>query len=157
MPWTTLPRDKGGRPPEHRAAAGFEVPEDDALSQGWTQPGIETPGPLAGAVEVKGRKVLNRLDEPLGEVQDLLVDVQSGRIAYALMAAGGVLGIGERHFPLPWTALTLDRERRCFVLDASRWAFDSAPMLPKDRGSAGIAIDWHENVHRFYGARPYWD
>lgn len=157
MPWTTLPRDEGGRPPEHRGAPFDVAPEDDGFGEAWTQPGIETPGPLAGALEAKGRKVLNRLDEPLGEVQDLLVDVQSGRIAYALMAAGGVLGIGERHFPLPWTALTPDRERRCFVLDASRWAFDSAPTLPKDRGSTGLGLDWHENVHRFYGARPYWD
>ncbi len=156
MPWTPLPRNAVARAPGRRAA-GFEVPTDDDFGEGWTQPGIEAPGPLVGAGEFKGRKVVNRLDEPLGEIQDLLIDVQGGRIAYALMAAGGVLGIGERHFPLPWTALTPDGERRCFVLDASRSAFDSAPMLPKDRAGAGLAIDWHENVHRFYGARPYWD
>jgi hypothetical protein len=154
----SLPQSPQGGQRHDFGGIDMLAPALDATDAAWAR-SEETLGPLTMAQALRGYKVLNRADENLGEVVELLLDVPRGRIAYALMSCGGVLGShhGERMFPLPWTALTLDKHRNCLVMDASKRAFDSAPALAKDRWSEAAPIDWHENVHRFYGARPYWD
>lgn len=49
--------------------------------------------------------VLGGDGEPLGKVADVIIDVASGAIAYVVVAVGGVLGVGERLFALPWRCL----------------------------------------------------
>src|SRR5687767_3366358 len=69
------------------------------------------PGPeVMAARTLKGDKVVNMRGEDLGEIEDIMLDVQSGRIAYAVMSFGGVMGIGEKLFAIPWSALVLDAD-----------------------------------------------
>jgi len=68
-----------------------------------------------------GNAVVNRDDEELGTLAHIMLDVPGGRIAYAVLGCGGVFGIGERLHAVPWSALELDPERQCFVLDAGPW------------------------------------
>jgi hypothetical protein len=37
-----------------------------------------------------------------------MLDVNNGKIAYAVLSCGGVAGIGEKLFAIPWKALKLD-------------------------------------------------
>jgi sporulation protein YlmC with PRC-barrel domain len=104
-----------------------------------------------------GNKVVNRKEETLGSISEILLDVSCGRIAYVLLASGGFMGVGERLFAIPWNALTLDMNRKCFVLDAERSDFENAPSFDKDHWPTVPDTQWHEEVHRYYGARPYWD
>src|SRR5262245_21126308 len=76
------------------------------------------PGPrLMSASTLEGDKVINRQGEDLGEIDEIMIDVPRGRVAYAVMSAGGFLGVGSRLFAVPWSALTLDTDNKCFVLD----------------------------------------
>lgn len=111
---------------------------------------------LTSASALSGHKVLNRNGETLGEIEQVMLDVPQGRIAYAVMGVGGFLGVGQRRVALPWTALTLDRDRHSFLVDATPAAFANAPGFDNSQGSAEQALGWHEEVHRYYGARPYW-
>ena len=112
---------------------------------------------LVTASTLTGHKVFNRNGETLGEIDDIVLDVPRRCIAYAVMGVGGFLGVGERKVALPFTALTLDAERRCFLLYSS--------LAPRDLPHARHAfqtrrasdLGWHEEVHRYYGARPYWN
>lgn len=79
-----------------------------------------------------GTRVLNRQDETLGIISDIVLNVEEGGIAYAVMASGGFMGIGERLFALPWYALALDMERQCCVLNAEQSEFDETRGFDKD-------------------------
>lgn len=103
-----------------------------------------------------GNKVVNRDEEMLGSINDILLDVECGRIAYVLLASGGFMGIGERLFAIPWNALTLDMDRERFVLDAERSDFANAPSFDKEHWPNVLDAQWHEELHRYYRARPYW-
>lgn len=116
------------------------------------------PGPrLMTASTLTGDKVVNRNDETLGTIDEIMLDVIRGRIAYAVMASGGFMGIAEKLFAIPWSALTLDTERKCFILDASKETFENAPGFDKDHWPDAPDMQWHSQVHQHYSTRPYWE
>jgi sporulation protein YlmC with PRC-barrel domain len=67
-----------------------------------------TSGRLIGADQVQGTYIYNPAGDSLGSVEDVMIDKVSGRIAYAVVGFGGFLGIGDRHYPLPWEKLKYD-------------------------------------------------
>jgi sporulation protein YlmC with PRC-barrel domain len=120
-------------------------------------PNPSGPGPEVMAADtLEGDKVVNAKDEDLGSIEDIMIDVQRGRVAYAVMSCGGFLGVGDRLFAIPWNALTLDANRHCFVLDADRSRFEKAPGFDKDHWPSMADNSWATQVHDFYGVRPYW-
>jgi sporulation protein YlmC with PRC-barrel domain len=119
---------------------------------------LSGPGPQVMAADtLQGDKVVNRLGEQLGEIQDIMLDVPSGRIAYAVLSFGGVLGIGDKLFAIPWSALTLDADRECFVLDIDKEQLKNAPGFDKDHWPSMADPAWGSGVHSFYRRRPYWE
>ena len=120
-----------------------------------TSPG---PGPeLMAADTLEGNRVVNLTGEDLGKITDVMLDVQRGRIAYAVMSVGGFLGIGDKLFAVPWSAMSLDVERKCFVLDANKERLDTAPSFYKDHQPTMADPTWTESIHEYYGSRPYWE
>jgi len=136
-----------------------DLPLDDAAPGRLRRvPTADGPGPrLMSASTLEGNDVMNHQGETLGEIEEIMLDVPRGRIAYAVMSAGGFLGLGERLFAIPWTALTLDTDRKCFVMNARKERFDDAPGFDKDHWPSEPQREWHDEVHRHYGATPYWD
>ena len=64
------------------------------------------PGPQVMAADtLTGDDVRNGADEKLGEITDIMLDVPTGRVAYAVMSVGGVLGVGGKLFAVPWSAM----------------------------------------------------
>lgn len=117
------------------------------------------PGPrLMTASTLEGDKVVNRQDETLGTISEIMLDVPAGRIAYAVMSSGGFLGMGDKLFAIPWGALTLDADRKCFILDAAKSRFKDAPGFDKDHWPAEAdEVPWLTQVHEYFGTRPYWE
>jgi hypothetical protein len=54
-----------------------------------------------------GNHVHNLQDDHIGEIKEIMLDMRSGKIAYAVMSHGGVFSLGEKLFAVPWGALTL--------------------------------------------------
>ena len=76
------------------------------------------PGPrLMGADTLMGNDVYNRQDEDLGDIKEIMLDVAGGRISYAVLSYGGLLGMGEKLFAVPWAALTLAIPEAASALD----------------------------------------
>jgi len=120
----------------------------------WTGHG---PGPkVMSADTLQGDDVYNEADEKLGEITDIMIDMPTGKVAYAVMSVGGVLGIGDKLMAVPWSALRLDTEKECFRLDVSRERVENAPGFDKDHWPTMADQQWAENVHGYYKARPYW-
>ena len=116
------------------------------------------PGPEVMASDtLEGDRVVNHKGDDLGTIQDIMIDVQRGRVAYAVMSCGGVLGMGEKLFAIPWNALTLDADRKCFMLDADKERFEKAPGFDKDHWPSMADNEWANRMHDFYGVRPYWN
>src|SRR6185312_1620190 len=86
------------------------------------------PGPrLMGADTLLGNDVYNADEEDLGDIKEIMLDTASGKIAYAVLSFGGILGLGEKLFAVPWSALTLDTENKRFILNVSKERLENAP------------------------------
>lgn len=78
-----------------------------------------------------GNRVRNEAGEDLGKVEEIMLDVSGGRIAYAVLSFGGIVGIGDKLFAVPWSVLKLDTEKHEFIVDISRETLKSAPGFDK--------------------------
>ena len=116
------------------------------------------PGPEVMAADtLEGDKIVNRKGDELGSVQDIMIDVRHGSVAYVVMSCGGFLGLGDKLFAVPWSALSLDADRHCLILDADKERFEKAPGFDKDHWPSMADPTWASSVHAYYGVRPYWD
>jgi sporulation protein YlmC with PRC-barrel domain len=112
---------------------------------------------VVAADTLEGDRVVNRTGDELGTIEEIMIDVQRGAVAYAVMSCGGVPGLGDKLFAIPWHALALDAERHCFVLDADRGRLENAPGFDKDHWPSMADARWAAEVHDFYGVAPYWE
>ena len=80
-----------------------------------------------------------------------MIDMDSGKVAYAVLSYGGVLGMGDKLFAVPWPALTLDTANKRFTLNVQKNALKDAPGFNKDRWPAMSDRTWASGVHKFYG------
>ena len=114
------------------------------------------PGPeVMASSTLEGDEVMNTVGVSLGKIKEIMVDVPRGRVAYAVLASGGVLGIGEKLFAIPWGALVLDTGRKCFVLDVDAERLKAAPGFDKDNWPSMADPEWAREVHDYYGQRDY--
>ena len=110
------------------------------------------PGPrLMGADTLQGNDVYNTADEDLGDVKEIMLDMQSGKVAYAVLSFGGFLGMGTKLFAVPWQALKLDTANHRFTLDVSKEKLKDAPGFDEDRWPDMADAKWATGVHKFYG------
>jgi sporulation protein YlmC with PRC-barrel domain len=116
------------------------------------------PGPeVMDADTLIGDSVVNAAGEDLGDVKAIMLDVEDGRIAYAVLSFGGFLGMGNKLFAIPWSALTLDAGEKRFILDVAKDRLDNAPGFDKDHWPTMADADWATKLHEYYGVKPYWD
>ena len=116
------------------------------------------PGPqLMGADTLIGNDVCNQDDEDLGDIKEIMLDVSSGRVAYAVLSFGGFLGMGEKLFAVPWSALTLDTVNKRFVLAVAKDRLSQAPGFDKDNWPDMQDPTWSQEIHAYYGATPNMD
>ncbi len=113
------------------------------------------PGPsLMGANTLLGNDVYNKDGEDLGDIKEFMIDMASGKVAYAVLSYGGVLGLGDKLFAVPWPALKLDTVNKRFTLDVVKGILKDAPGFDKDKWPAMSDKTWAGGVHKFYGT-PY--
>ena len=110
------------------------------------------PGPaLMGADTLMGNDVYNKDGEDLGDIKEFMIEMSSGRIAYAVLSFGGLLGMGDKLFAVPWAALTLDTANKRFTLNAVKDSLKDAPGFDKDHWPMMADKGWATGVHNFYG------
>jgi hypothetical protein len=117
----------------------------------------EMPGRLVRATEAIGMDVRSSANENLGDIQDIVLDQQSGRVAYAVLSFGGFLGIGDKLFAVPWAALKETPKQDAFVLDVPKDRLEKAPGFDKDKWPNLNDRQWGSQIHTYYGVKPYWE
>ena len=110
------------------------------------------PGPeLMGAQTLIGDHVHNLLNEHLGEIKEIMLDMRTGKIAYVVMSSGGVLGIGQKLFAVPWDALVLDTANKRFTMDVEKALVENAPGFDTDHWPDMADKKWAQQIHGYYG------
>jgi sporulation protein YlmC with PRC-barrel domain len=87
---------------------------------------------VLGAGTLNGDRVRNKAGDDLGKIEEIMIDLESGRVAYAVLSFGGFLGIGDKLFMVPWGAMTVDQSAHEFVLDVSHKQLEKAPGFDKN-------------------------
>jgi len=113
------------------------------------------------ASKLIGADVENPRGDNLGDIKDIVLDPQTGRIVYAVLGFGGFLGMGEKYFAIPWAALTPKEKRPGevdkFMLNADQEKLKNAPGFDKNNWPNMADRSWGEQIHAYYGISPYWD
>jgi sporulation protein YlmC with PRC-barrel domain len=110
-----------------------------------------------GAQTLHGEDIYNTKDEDLGDLKEIMIDMRSGRIAYAVVSHGGLLGMGQKLFAIPWSALKLDTVKKRFTLDITKERMEAAPGFDKSAWSLMADETWATQIHSYYKAKPYWE
>jgi sporulation protein YlmC with PRC-barrel domain len=108
------------------------------------------------ASKVKGTDVYNSAGDKIGQVEDIVLDKQSNAILFAALGAGGVLGVGEKFYPIPWSMLSFDKDKGGYVVPLSTDQLKGAPTsrledLTRNDGEAGSLRD---KTFKYYNVKP---
>jgi sporulation protein YlmC with PRC-barrel domain len=103
-----------------------------------------------------GDKVKNSKKEDLGKIEDFMIDLTTGRIAYSVLSFGGFMGVGNKLFAVPWSATTIDTIDKCFILDVPKERLKDAPGFDKDNWPDLNDADYRGRVYAFYNVKPDW-
>ncbi len=127
---------------------------DQTINIGALTPAKPAPT-LVSASTLSNDDVYNRQGEKLGSIKDLMMDIQSGRVCYAVLSFGGFLSLGEKLFAVPWSALAVDTENQRLLLDTNEVRLKDAPGFDKDNWPNMADPFWEENIQSFYGTDVY--
>ena len=113
--------------------------------------------------EVIDKTVENTNGDNLGEIKDIVVDPSDGSIVYAVVEAGGFLGLGEKYFAIPWRAFQTipdkddkgDIDRLILNIDKDR--LTKAPGFDKKNWPNMADEQWGQTVHSYYNQQDYWE
>ena len=105
---------------------------------------------------LKGHDVVNPAKEGLGKIEDLMIDLENDRIAYAVLSFGGFLGMGNKWFAVPWRALELKLYENAMIitLNVDKEVLKKAEGFDKDK--LPLTNEELFKVYTHYGYEPYW-
>ncbi|WP_321477856.1 PRC-barrel domain-containing protein [uncultured Paludibaculum sp.] len=112
---------------------------------------------VLAASTLAGDKVRNTLGEDLGKIDEIMIDIPTGRVAYAVLSFGGILRMGNKLFAVPWSSLRVDEDEKCFILDVDTKMLETAPGFDKDNWPDMADAGWGAEIFSYYHAIPYWD
>jgi sporulation protein YlmC with PRC-barrel domain len=132
-------------------------PDTHILEELMTTPSGHTSAILAS--RVKGTAVYSDKGDKIGTVEDVVLDKQSNQIMFAALGFGGLLGVGEKYYPVPWSLLDYQEDKGGYVVPLDKDRLENAPSydlkdLTKHDGSLGnireqtydyydVGYDWH--------------
>lgn len=105
---------------------------------------------LLSASTLHGNDIYNTHEENLGSLKEIMLDVHSGTVRYAVLSSGGFLGIGDKLFAIPWQALAIDTKNKRFVLDVDADRLKNAPGFDKDNWPDMADSTWAQDIHSYY-------
>lgn len=124
-------------------------PVDRARHVSATGPDVRHgPGPaLMGAETLIGNRVVNQSEEDVGTIKEIMLDVHSGQLRYAVMSSGSVMGVGGKLFAVPWQALRLDTANKRFLLDIDQAQLDAATGFDKNHWPNRADAAWQRGLN----------
>jgi sporulation protein YlmC with PRC-barrel domain len=110
---------------------------------------------LIASDKVVGTKVFDPNGKHIGAIERIMVEKRSGRVSYAVLSFGGFMGIGDDHYPLPWSMLEYDTDLGGYRVNVTKDQLEGAPHYAR-----GEDFDFNETrsrgIYDYYGVPPYW-
>lgn len=141
------------------ASTGETIGEMDIVA---VRPAGMKTSPAFRASKIKGCKVTTTSGEKAGEIDDMGLDDQNGRVALLVLSTGGFLGLGEDHYALPWQAFSFsakpddkngDLECRLTLPESK---LENAPKFDRSDWKRVSDPAYVEKVYTHFGYPTYW-
>lgn len=109
--------------------------------------------PLISSGDVNGNPVVDPSGAKIGEIDHLMIERETGQVAYASVGFGGFLGLGKDHYPVPWKRLSYDPSLGAYRTDITEEEVKGAPE-PHDEWYSDR--QWEQRAHDHFGVPYYW-
>ena len=112
---------------------------------------------VLSASTINGTNVRNTAGETLGDIKDIMMDTETGKVAYVVLSVDtGFLNLGSKYFAIPWKALEFDTEDEVAVVNINKERLENSPGFDKDHWPAAPQTEFINKVHTYYGYDPYY-
>ena len=108
---------------------------------------------LIDANKLIGKDVRNRQGQDLGQIEDVVLDPSRQRISYAVLSFGGLLGVGDKYFAVPWDALTIPTGDEPVVFDVTKEQLQNAPGFDKNSWPSAADPQWRRSTQYWHQQR----
>jgi sporulation protein YlmC with PRC-barrel domain len=134
----------------------------EALAQGVSAPAPRTSPSMQDAVLLRSKtlfeyRVKSPHGEDLGKIEEVMIDMEIGRVAYAVLSFGGLLGLGSKWVPVPWDAVALRPDEKVLLLKIEKEKIEKAPNFEAATLPELANRQWGAVIHTYYGYPPYWE
>ncbi len=109
------------------------------------------------ASSIIGTDVVNPNGDNLGDIKEVVIDPNTGKVAYAVVSFGGFLTMGEKLFAIPFSSFKYDPTENEYVLDISKERLEAAPGFDADHWPSMSDEKWNRDVYKYYERQPYWE
>jgi sporulation protein YlmC with PRC-barrel domain len=119
-----------------------------------TGTGVTTTDQVRGVVrasELLGYGVQNAAGDDLGSINDAMISLQDGCIRYMILSFGGILGLGDNLYLIPWRAVTIDPIGERLIFNVEPDVLNDAPIFDVNNLPDFTSPDWDTEIH------TYWD
>jgi len=111
---------------------------------------------VSRASKIIGASVKTSTGDNLGDIKELVLNPESGQVVYAVVSYGGVMGMGDKLFAVPWKAFTWLRDKEYYTLNVDKATLAKAPGFDKSHWPES-STHWdqqREEIHQFYRVAP---
>lgn len=129
---------------------------DEEVYGYWEQPTPDQTSSLISSDRVEGMPVFDLHGKRIGKVERLMIDKLTGQIAYAILSFGGFLGIGEDHYPIPWSMLTYNEKPDGFQVEITEEELKNAPKIEPGENWEQTTRTRNQDVYDYWEVRYYW-
>ncbi|QDV07285.1 PRC-barrel domain protein [Planctomycetes bacterium Poly30] len=111
---------------------------------------------LLSSSSFEGTKVRNLDKKDIGHIKDLMINLHTGRVAYAVLSFGGFMGLGNKLFAVPFEAFKLDTGDEELILDARKDVLEKMKGFDEDNWPDFADPEFHTHAHAAWNTKPSW-
>jgi sporulation protein YlmC with PRC-barrel domain len=112
---------------------------------------------VVSASKIIGEAVVNRQNENVGKIHELVIDAKKNRIIYAVLSFGGFMGMGNKLFAMPWEAFEFSTTENNLILNVDKEKLKTAPGFDEgDKWPDFSDTLWGDSIYNFYNYTPPW-
>lgn len=97
-----------------------------------------------------GSKVRNGARQELGKIEDVVIDSRTTQLAYAILSFGGLLGVGSKHFAIPWEVIDYHVDEQCAFLNIDKSSLENSPGFDAEQWPDMTNAEWANSVRRVF-------
>lgn len=100
--------------------------------------------------EVIGVSVKNNAQKDIGKIEEIVLDKLAGQARYVVLSFGGLLGLRDKYFALPWKSISYSPKEKAFILNVSKEKLENAPGFDKNHWPNMAEVSWSQSIDVYY-------